>query len=116
VTLGFGLPLTAVFLFQACSVFLNSDATQCQGDTDCAHFGQTICDLSRHVCVPSPTLPVDGGAVDATLSCHSQSGCFQCTPTADQEFLSSCTDSTCIPFDNRRLSNLGPDGTLKPLP
>jgi hypothetical protein len=30
--------------------------------------------------------------------------------------LASCTDSTCIPFDNGRLTNVNSDGTLKPLP
>jgi hypothetical protein len=116
VTLGLGLPLAALSLLQACSVLLNSDTTQCQSDPDCEHFSQTVCDLKSHVCVASPTLPVDSGAPDVTVSCLAPSGCFQCTPTTDQEFLSGCTDSTCIPFDNKRLTNLSPDGTLKPLP
>ena len=59
---------------------------------------------------------VDAGLADATLSCHGAGGCFQCSPTSDQEFLSTCTDSTCIPFDNKRLTNLSFDGTLKNLP
>lgn len=115
-TLGLGLPLAALFLLPACSVLLNSEATQCQSDTDCANFSQTFCEPTSHVCVANPALPMDGGTADVTVSCLAQSGCFQCTPTTDPEILSSCTDSTCIPFDNKRLTNLGPDGTLKALP
>ena len=106
---------------ESCSVLLSSDATQCQSNADCARFGPAICNTERHVCAPSPSVPVDGGVrdtagADTALVCHVPGGCFQCTPVTDPEFLSACTDSTCIPFDNSRLTNVNYDGTLKLLP
>jgi len=102
-------------------VLLNSDATQCQSNADCARFGQTSCDMEKHVCRAAVSPRVDSGqadlsAPDAAVSCQGSTGCFQCSPGTDPEFLSACTDSTCIPFDNGRLTNLNSDGTLKPIP
>jgi len=58
----------------------------------------------------------DASVADAVLVCQIPGGCFRCTPSTNSEFLTACTDSTCIPFDNGRLTNLNSDGTLKPLP
>ncbi len=107
-------------LQQACSALLDSNASQCQHDSDCAKFGQARCEVGKHVCVPVPSLEldadIDGSSPDAVLSCRGPDGCFQCAATTEEEILDSCTDSKCVPFDNRRLSNLNHDGTLKPLP
>ena len=108
----FALPLG----LGGCSFIIDTNAIQCYSNADCTHFGQASCDTVKHVCVADSTDGADGGASDATPSCQGPGGCFQCAPTVDREFLSSCTDSTCVPFDNTRLTNNNGDGTLKPLP
>jgi hypothetical protein len=118
----FALQASGLFWLHGCSVLLNSEATQCERDADCARFGFALCDVGKHVCVASPVHSgLDGGSVDAasadvTVSCQAPSGCFQCTASSDLELITACSDSTCVPFDNKRLTNLNPDGTLKPLP
>ena len=106
----------------ACTVLLDTQIVQCQTDADCARFGESMCDLDTQLCVPRP-VPMkttgDGGmasAGDAGASCTGKNGCFACAPKSDPEFMNGCTDSRCVPFDNRRLRNLTPDGMLKPLP
>jgi len=42
--------------------------------------------------------------------------CFPGDPTNEIQFLDHCTDSTCIPYDNSKLTKLGAGGTLPPLP
>jgi len=45
------------------------------------------------------------------------SGCYQCAPATDWQFVNGCTDAQCKPFDNRaRLKKLPADGGLTPLP
>jgi hypothetical protein len=55
---------------------------------------------------------------DAPMSCVDPvKQCFQCTPTTDPEFLTSCGPGTCQPFDRSRiLGLLTADGGLPPLP
>lgn len=113
--------MAGLLLGASCSLLLPSEATQCQSTADCTRFGQAVCDTDRHVCRPSAPAPVDSSAPDVFSPdtapvCQIPGGCFRCTPSTDPEFFSACTESTCIPFDNRRVTNLNPDGTLKPLP
>lgn len=42
--------------------------------------------------------------------------CYACKPQTPQEFLNACTSSMCSPFDRSRLTKIGSDGTLPPLP
>ena len=113
-----------------CSLLLDSNATQCHTDLECGAFGQAVCDTSGGVCAPG-SLSVDAGAESAargqgsdaavpgqdSAPCQGPNGCFACAPASDHQFLSACSDSVCIPFDNRsRLKNLADDGSLKPLP
>jgi hypothetical protein len=42
--------------------------------------------------------------------------CFPGDPTTDIEFFDKCTSATCIPYDNSKLTKLGPGGTLPALP
>ncbi len=42
--------------------------------------------------------------------------CYACTPTTSAQFANACTNSTCVPFDDTRLTNLLPDGALPPVP
>lgn len=121
-----GLLLLALLANPGCSLLLSVDASQCSHDDDCARFGQMTCDTSAHVCVAidprgQTGQAVDAGlasasAVDGAVSCQASSGCFQCEPSSDLELLSACTDATCLPFDNKRLTHLNPDGSLTPLP
>jgi hypothetical protein len=42
--------------------------------------------------------------------------CYPCDPTTNEQFLNSCPDNNCIPFDSTRLTGLLlPDGGLPPL-
>jgi hypothetical protein len=55
----------------------------------------------------------DGGG---EASCDA-GGCYACTPTTTDQFLNSCSDGTCIPFDQGRITALLlPDGGLPQLP
>jgi hypothetical protein len=114
------MAIACLLLCAGCTALLSADAAQCHSTEDCARFGQAVCDTEHHVCRPRASTTVDSSipdvGPDAVLVCQIPGGCFRCTPTSDPELLSACTDSTCIPFDNARLTNLNSDGTLKPLP
>jgi hypothetical protein len=116
-------------LLTACSWTLDTSITQCTRDKDCQAFAGTVCDVRNGVCVK----PHDAGAAvaevsapvadaasdaasDATPSCTGPGGCFACTPGDESEILSHCTDSLCVPFDNKRLTLMADDGSLRPLP
>lgn len=99
---------------------LDTSTTQCHSDKDCQRFAGTICDLSQRVCVPSrdagTRTPDTDSTADTVESCSGPSGCFACTPSDESQILSHCTDSICVPFDNNRLTLMGSDGGLRPLP
>jgi hypothetical protein len=103
----------------ACTLLLDTQIRQCQTSADCARYGDSICDLDTQVCVARPvsmTAVNDAGPGDAAAGCTGKNGCFACAPKADPDFFNGCTEARCVPFDNRRLRNLTPDGMLKPLP
>lgn len=57
--------------------------------------------------------------IDAAPECYLDAGvagCFQCTPTTDEDFLNACTDGTCVAFDNAARLPLYNGGNLPPLP
>jgi len=122
----FGLAL----LTGACSFMLDTSTTQCQSDQDCQRFAGAVCDPIKSVCVASRDASVsDVGVSDASTAiadvnstadtaetCTGPSGCFSCTPNNESQILSHCTDTVCVPFDNKRLTLLGDDGGLRPLP
>ena len=103
-----------------CSVVLDTEIKQCRTDADCEVFGSALCDPDTSLCVARPAAPAQldaAPAPDATPACLGPGGCYSCAPRIDPEFFAACTDSRCVPFDNRsRLRNLGPDGKLRPLP
>jgi hypothetical protein len=112
------------------------DTMQCREDQDCWRFGNAGCDRQEHVCVMLAVMaPPDAGrGVDAAVS----EGGRDSTPpgadarasgTGDADDAPACADdsdagpagacagATCVPFDNRtRLTIVGPDGGLRPLP
>jgi hypothetical protein len=105
----------------ACSQALDTQVRQCESNDDCVRFGEAVCDLAQQICVPRPAVmkPDAQTSADAGVpatACQGRNGCFSCAPSADPEYFNACTDSRCIPFDNRRLHNLTADGMLKPLP
>jgi len=131
----FGLATGSVLLAGACSFILDTSITQCQSDRDCQPFAGAVCDVTHHVCVPSHDASVSDASLsdaiaseasiaiadadlvtDAAESCTGPSGCFSCTPSNESQILSHCTDTVCVPFDNKRLTLLGDDGGLRPLP
>ena len=109
-----------VLLPAACSLMLDTNTIQCQRDQDCQRFAGTLCDLPHHVCVPSrdagASISGVDAATDAVESCIGPGGCFLCIASSESQILSHCTDSTCVPFDNNRLTLLGDNGALRPLP
>jgi hypothetical protein len=114
-----------MLLTGACSFMLDTSTTQCQSDQDCQRFAGAVCNVTNRVCVA----PRDAGVSDASTSiadadlaadaveiCTGPGGCFSCTPSNESQILSHCTDTVCVPFDNKRLTLLGDDGGLRPLP
>jgi ABC-type phosphate transport system substrate-binding protein len=91
--------ITAVVLVitsAACTALLDRDATQCQADGDCVHFGShPYC--RGGVCVSSGLGPAN---------------CFYGTPQQPQDFMNQCSTAQCVPFDNcQRLGMCGPDSS-----
>jgi hypothetical protein len=116
----------AVAVLPACSLLIDTDASQCRRDADCARFGAATCDLATHFCAATlnsggaggggPTGTGGAGGGGPSL-CHDPSGCHPCAVGGAAVILNACTDSSCIRFDNAdRLTNLDPNGNLKPLP
>jgi hypothetical protein len=106
----------------ACSLMVDTNTTQCRSDSDCARFG-AVCNQEQRVCVnANGPGSADGGRADppsdtmAAPTCTGPGGCYACTPTSEEQIVSQCTDSTCVPFDNARVTLLAPDGHLRPLP
>ena len=99
------LLLTLGLSLAGCSLG-NISPDACTKDSECAAlFGAASrCDNGYCSGDPSCDQSVDGHA------------CFSCPPTAHSEFLNACTDASCVPFDTKRLTKLGPDGKLPPLP
>jgi len=64
--------------------------------------------------VGSDAGPVVEGGSDADPSCTTATGCFSCEPTTLVEFLNTCTEGQCAPFDNQARLPLYEPG--KPLP
>ena len=116
----FGLAAGSVPLAGSCTLTLDTSTTQCQGDKDCQRFAGAICDVNQRVCVArrdaGSSSPDAGSSADTVASCSGPSGCFSCTPSDESQIMSHCTDSTCVPFDNNRLTLTGSDGGLRPLP
>jgi hypothetical protein len=116
----FSLAASGLLFAGACSFTLDTNTTQCKSDTDCQRFTGTVCDVKQRVCVvvrdAGMGTPDAATTADTVPSCSGPSGCFACTPLDESQILSHCTDSTCVPFDNRRLTRLGDDGGLRPLP
>jgi hypothetical protein len=121
-------------VLSGCSFVLDAKTDQCETTGDCAKLrAGSVCDITHHVCVELPTgffAPDAGAPVGADGALRSADGG---TTTARQDatdaacasdaavgralFVSSCTTSTCIPFDNaQRLTRLLPGGGLAPIP
>ncbi len=122
-TLLFALAWTLLMAASACSLMVDTSTAQCRSNQDCVRFG-AACNLEQRVCVsasPGGMESPDAGRLDAPgdlagPSCTGPGGCFACTPVTEEQIASQCTDSTCVPFDNGRVTLLAPDGHLRPLP
>jgi hypothetical protein len=116
----FGLAVGGGLVAGSCSFTLDTSTTQCHSNNDCQRFAGAICDVTQRVCVAShdagTTTPDAGATADAVESCTGPGGCFTCTPVDESQILAHCTDSTCVPFNNSRLTFMGDDGGLRPLP
>jgi hypothetical protein len=123
-----GLPLGiatlaagCALLAGACSLLLDTSVTQCTRDKDCQSFAGTVCDVQDSVCVKPRDAGTNfaeaGAPVDAAAdTCVGPAGCFSCAPSNESEIISHCTDTICVPFDNKRLTLMADDGSLRPLP
>jgi hypothetical protein len=56
-----------------------------------------------------------GSAGAAGSDCKGATDCFCSTPTTNEEFLNHCTEATCNPFDNSKLTKIK-DGKLPAIP
>jgi hypothetical protein len=103
--------LAGLFIFAAagggagCSLLLDyeSNPYKCVIDSDCARYTNAVCDSARKVCVPRfPNAITDAGAADASDGGRDEGpGALTCE----------------LAFDNSaRLTLVGPDGGLRPLP
>jgi hypothetical protein len=103
VWLGALAPILAVAA--GCSLFVRFE-DECSADSDCAERGAQFACRS-HVCVVPNDQGGDGGTGDGACP----------TPTTNTEFLNACTNAQCFPFDDKvRVTKLGPDGSLPPVP
>jgi hypothetical protein len=123
----------------SCSLMIETDTTQCREDRDCERFANTVCDQNGNVCVkralamPSPDAAVspdaasplhpglDAGPDQAAPDLAPEDAGGQdapaCLEESDAGLPSACGAATCVPFDNQsRLTIVGPDGGLRPLP
>ena len=80
----------AFTLLAGCSFIVDSNATQCTTDTDCAQFGSNHPFCQQGVCVDSMLGPP---------------GCFFGTPMQQSDFANQCTTSQTFQYDNCK--NLG---------
>jgi hypothetical protein len=83
-----------------CSEGYCSDAMKCTSDAEC----------TNGVCKDGFCAPIE---------CNSQLNgvpCYQCKPSKPLEFENACTSAQCTPFDRTRLTKIGADGKLPPLP
>src|SRR5580700_8366915 len=78
------LALAALLACGACTALLDRNATQCEADADCQHFGgHPYC--QGGVCVASDLGPAN---------------CVSAPPQQPSDFLNQCSDSQCMSFDN----------------
>jgi hypothetical protein len=57
-----------------------------------------------------------GDDIDAGMGdCKGAMDCYSCAPTKDDEFLNHCTEATCNPYDNSKLTKLT-NGKLPAIP
>jgi len=103
-----GLAAALAIAAAACSLG-NVSHDDCTGDAQCsAAFGAgSRCD--QGFCSPATSPGCQKTGADGRA-------CFGCAPKTAGDFLNACSDATCSPFDDKRLTKLTPDGGLPPLP
>ena len=107
---------TALAALYSCSLIVDTQSQQCQMDSDCSAFAGSHCDTAEGVCVGRTSTGSGGAGTCGVDGGIDGGGCYACTPGDDSEYLNECTGATCIPFDNTRVTLLGPGGTLPQLP
>ena len=98
--------LSLAGMLTACTAILNQGADQCSADTDCVRFGaQYTCSqgLCRDPNAPSSSSG-SGGASSGNQpdgSTTEDGGCVPTPKTRNADFYNeSCTNASCVPFDN----------------
>lgn len=91
----------------ACSLVVNSDTVQCNSDSDCRGYNASaVC--AQNVCV----------SVDAAIQAEAGGGgaCTPKTPESQLDILNeTCTNASCIPFDDCARLGLCNDASLPAL-
>jgi hypothetical protein len=96
--------VTLFGLGSRCTTGFCTTPPACSIDDDClAQFGRGSCVES--VCASTCEGQRPNGAL-----------CHACSPSTTSEFYNACTSAECVPFDQKRLTKLPPDGKLPPLP
>jgi hypothetical protein len=106
----FGLASAVALAIAVASCSLgNVTHDDCVSDAQCsAGFGAgSRCDQGFCTAATSPGCQKTGADGRA---------CFGCTPKTTVDYLNACSDATCSPFDDKRLTKLTPDGGLPSLP
>jgi len=121
-----GLALALAGLHAGCSLG-NLTPNACASSTECAAVFGTGSECVDGYCTGAVQCSTNddcpgGSCVDgycSSTSCESAVDgrpCWACTPTTRDQFLNGCTNATCVPFDNGRVTKLPADGTLPPVP
>jgi hypothetical protein len=73
---------------------------------------------SAVIFAPDASTATDAQAAPDAPNCDADPRvhCYACAPTTSAQFANACTNSTCVPFDDTRLTNLLLDGALPPVP
>lgn len=91
----------------ACSLG-NVQRVDCSSDSQCTSLFGAGSRCDQGYCI-------GGTAANCTGADTNGRPCY-CTPKAAAEFAKACTNASCVPFDEKRLTKLTADGGLPPLP
>ncbi len=100
--------LAMTVLAGACNLVVEGATDQCSSDADCSKFGNgSVCQQGLCVAKSSASSGTGGGGGGES--------CFSGTPTKDEDYLNTCTNATCVEFDNCARLGLCDGAALPPL-
>jgi len=101
--------LASIVLLAGCSGLL--------GFSDYSVVDSTLGDSGPSTEASAETSTDGGGDEEASCNVDLTLQCYACAPATTEQFLNSCSDGQCVPFDKTRLTPfLAADGGLPALP